>query len=596
MSGGIVFLEVKPSKLSARELSKIYDGLKRQKRIKSGYEDLDTNLKKANYLRNTHGQRYVTIRLRQAQLEAFVERNRIDDYDLKKVRGDIYHDIDKLEKDAEKEGKPIPAITYPAKSIIATGNAAQSIRQTIELMEQDPHNDESNSPVVLKGENLDLTVSPAYDSAPESEEEKLDRAEAEKEATAEEKETPDEPEQEQKPAEALPKPITTEEVQTENKSDNDTDGRPRQRLRLFSGSSSADEQSLKPTNADKAAVFMSNESKVQMKLDAGGSIPIWRKGHTDKEEIQNVRMYIRDLLRVRQLGLTKSEAVLINASLVKSNRTTLYEEMPAEAEKSIDEFVKYLQRAYGSTVYELKKELATIKQNQLESPHTYMSRVITLYYESKGKPKKTVDEIMDAEDEMIDIVSIYLRGLLDARVRSALKQRIDELQFDKVPEITRNIQNAMKESSDTSVNMIADMRDELDDKLETITEAVNVLHINRPYQIPYRRPHGDRVRSHPYSSGPRFSGTRGRRQGPIRTRTDGSKKRWPTSLRCHNCDREGHMARDCRQPKRQTKSFTNKFEPRAAATTKTKSCYNCGRNGHFAKECRAVKKGRIQGK
>ena len=120
---------------------------------------------------------------------------------------------------------------------------------------------------------------------------------------------------------------------------------------MYSGSSN-EEGSIRPTKEDKA-VLMATDSKVQMKLDAGGSIPIWRKGHTDKEEIQNVRMYIRDLLRVRELGLTKSEAVLINASLVKSARTSLYEEMPAEAEKSIDEFVKYLQRAYGSTIFEL---------------------------------------------------------------------------------------------------------------------------------------------------------------------------------------------------------------------------------------------------
>ena len=171
MASNIIFLEVKPSKLSNRELTKVFEGLKRQKRIKSGYEDLDSNLKKANYLRNIHGQRYVTIRFRQSQLDAFVERNRIDDYDIKKVRGDIYHDIDKLEQDAEKEGKPIPNITYPAKSIVASGDAAQSVRNAIELMEQDPINAESNSPNVFKGENLDLTVSPAYDSAPESEEE-----------------------------------------------------------------------------------------------------------------------------------------------------------------------------------------------------------------------------------------------------------------------------------------------------------------------------------------------------------------------------------------------------------------------------------------
>lgn len=594
MASNIIFLEVKPSKLSNRELTKVFEGLKRQKRIKAGYEDLDSNLKKANYLRNIHGQRYVTIRLRQSQLDAFVERNRIDDYDIKKVRGDIYHDIDKLEEDAEKEGKPIPNITYPAKSIVASGNAAQSVRNAIELMEQDPINTESNSPNVFKGENLDLTVSPAYDSAPESEEELQKET-----GTSVETEAGQEPEPEQVATKALPEPVFSEiDRKEESDQDESQDVTPRQRLRLFSGNSSNEEASIRPTKADREVFMMGTENKVQMKLDAGGSIPIWRKGHTDKEEIQNVRMYIRDLLRVRELGLTKSEAVLINASLVKSARTALYEEMPAEAEKSIDEFVKYLQRAYGSTIFELRKELETIKQNHLESPHTFMSRVITLYYESKGKTKKTVEEIMDAEDEMIDIVSIYLRGLLDSRVRSALKQRIDELKFDKVPEITRNIQNAMKEASDTSVNMIADLKDDLDDKLETISEAVNVLHISRPYQrTSYKK---TRPMTNQYASGSRFSGNRGRGQtrgpgGPIRPMRSRFEvpKKWPTGIRCHNCDREGHMARDCRQPKRQMKTV-DKLESRTGLPHKTKSCYNCGRSGHFAKECRAARQVRMQ--
>ena len=151
----------------------------------------------------------------------------------------------------------------------------------------------------------------------------------------------------------------------------------------------------------------------------------------------------------------------------------------------------------------------------------------------------------------------------------------------------------MKEASDASVNMIADLKDDLDDKLETISEAVNVLHVSRPYRSPFKKPN-QMPRS--YTIGSRFNGNRGRGgpMRPVRSRFVGPKK-WSSGIRCHNCNREGHMARDCRQPKRQTKTF-DKHESRAGPPPKTKSCYNCGRIGHFAKECRSASQVRTQRK
>ncbi|XP_034118160.1 zinc finger CCHC domain-containing protein 13-like [Drosophila albomicans] len=44
--------------------------------------------------------------------------------------------------------------------------------------------------------------------------------------------------------------------------------------------------------------------------------------------------------------------------------------------------------------------------------------------------------------------------------------------------------------------------------------------------------------------------------------------------RCHNCNSRGHLAKECRKPKR---------EPG--------SCYACGEMGHFIAECKKKKKG-----
>lgn len=49
-------------------------------------------------------------------------------------------------------------------------------------------------------------------------------------------------------------------------------------------------------------------------------------------------------------------------------------------------------------------------------------------------------------------------------------------------------------------------------------------------------------------------------------------------LRCYNCQKPGHMAKDCRVPKKK----------------ETRKCYNCGLEGHLSKNCRKPKKNKIR--
>lgn len=99
-------------------------------------------------------------------------------------------------------------------------------------------------------------------------------------------------------------------------------------------------------------------------------------------------MFIRDLKRLKSLGVLKREALLINATLVKSGRTQLYEKLAAEAETSLDEFVKYLKKAQGMNRFDMMKEVQNVKQGPTENPHTFLSRVITFYYKPKEKRRK----------------------------------------------------------------------------------------------------------------------------------------------------------------------------------------------------------------
>ena len=115
---------------------------------------------------------------------------------------------------------------------------------------------------------------------------------------------------------------------------------------FYSISLDSDNDSL-DSNNDLPLEINAVLTQKDIKLDA--ILPVWKKGQTDQEETEYLRQYIRDIRRIQAMKVTKNEAVLINASLAKSGKTYLYEELPREAEVSIDGFVAYIQTAMVMT-------------------------------------------------------------------------------------------------------------------------------------------------------------------------------------------------------------------------------------------------------
>ena len=116
--------------------------------------------------------------------------------------------------------------------------------------------------------------------------------------------------------------------------------------------------------------------------------------------------------------------------------------------------------------FDMIREVQNVKQGSSENPHSFLSRVITLYFESKGKTKKTIGEIKQNEDETYEIVGLFWRGLYDQRVRVTLKQRMDGINIEDLADVTKNIESSYKDIQGTSVNLVNDKVDEFCDILE----------------------------------------------------------------------------------------------------------------------------------
>ena len=546
----LIFVQLKPFKLGNRELANYWNRLYNQNKIDSEHTHLTKNTEKAAYVKKYCP--YIELRIQEEKFQGLRERAGLNTDDFKLITTGINRNLTlleaKIDKGLEERIEPLP---QKAKVV---SQDTDILKQVKELAELDPN--QFNK--VSSSNNFEalLDMSMAVEVDPDTMEIEPKVADAETQATV----SMSNSEQQTTSSSQAVGIQTTEDTKEDRQEDT---------ANTVSGGS----EPIRGVGTTNRRGLKCYTVSAEMKLDTGSSIPIWRKANNGSDEMTNLRQYIRDMLRFKQLGLLEDDAVLINASLVKSGRTDVYAEMPKDAEQDVTKFIKYLKLAYGLSAVELLKELQSIKQDSNESPHTFLSRVINLYYEARNETKKSIDDIKENVLESNEIVRLFLSGLRDPRVRIAVRSRLDDLRLDTLAKAARNAQMALKESSALGVNHVAATEPAF--SVDQITDEVKVMNINsgnrgRPFQ---------RGRSRTWNR----TGT---------TQNQRSDRGQQKNVECFKCKRSGHIAKNCRsggnnsrfQSQRRFQEKSMSFKPKPKTSF---SCYGCGKPGHYAKDCRA---------
>ena len=429
----LVCLQVNPKKLSDKKLVQIYDRLVKKGKVRAVNANYQNPPEKVWYVKRHN---FVGVIVARGQLGEFISRHNLNIDDFKNVRGGNTADIRAIER---LENQTLPATQIKSES---NQTLEQSILETVDELSA-IESSSNNMDDLLNQGTFDTTDAVSFE------------------------ETENQPVE---PSNSILKPPAFKvsssmmNLGTENDS-------------LVYPSSL---KSKEPKAKSRTIPVFTGSEKADIKLDATASIPIWRKGSTPEENSRNVENYIRDLKRIKALNVGKNDAWVINSSLVKSQRTEIYVELPSGADSDIEKFTEYIQQAYGLSKVAKRRALNNIKQSEDESPHAFLSRVCNTYFETRGEDRKTLEDCEKDSNIKFDLISLYLKGLSNPKVRVALKQKLGELKLATIAEQTRNIIDALSDEnvSHTAVNLVVSGNNQINDKVDVLTEKLNALSVN----------------------------------------------------------------------------------------------------------------------
>ena len=185
--------------------------------------------------------------------------------------------------------------------------------------------------------------------------------------------------------------------------------------------------------------------------------PLWvrRANQTQREATVT---YIRELNCFKDLGLMADDKQLIFASLAKSGKMAIFEELSDEERSDLGKYTAYLMRVYGGTEDDIREELAKASQKPDETYPSYFRRIAGLYLRSRGggQAKTMLPALSSITDttKQSDIKFYFLRGLRSPAVAQHLKTQTTPIAFADLGQKAHVVADVLEKAHTIGINQV----------------------------------------------------------------------------------------------------------------------------------------------
>ena len=338
---------------------------------------------------------------------------------------------------------------------------------------------------------------------------------------------------------------------------------------------------------------------------------------------QGIENYISDLKRCKEYGRFEKDHDLIFSSLVKSKRTSLFNDMGKGDDQEIDKFSVFLKNIYGISEVNLLDRFKALKQKQGENALQFFNRLVRLFYKIRDAevPQTTNDKI-----HILEMTQAFLQGLRNREVSKILSRNRRQIDFEKLGTMALDYEKVEEESVCAIVNKLDHMNVKASDNItesHSDEKRVNFVSGHDSRRENYSRNQGfnrnhSRDRYHNNKDFDRRSRGQSRERNFPRYRDnsrgrDFSRGRNNSNARqgrSHSRDQRNYhnkgfnrsMSRDRFQNRSQSRNreFENNRNSRDYSRDRNQGqgprrrdiinggrCFRCGYKGHIRSECRA---------
>lgn len=161
---------------------------------------------------------------------------------------------------------------------------------------------------------------------------------------------------------------------------------------------------------------MSDDDKIQ--------VPIM-KDYT----YEGIQTYISDMKRTKEYAGFKNDKDLIFCSLIKSGKTSLYNDMGRGDDEDIEKFGLFLKNIMGLSQEDSLRRFQSLKQGESENGLRFYNRLVRMFYDIRNTtvPNKIEDKI-----HILEMTQAFIKGLRNIEVAKEIQRNQKTIGFENL--------------------------------------------------------------------------------------------------------------------------------------------------------------------